>query len=91
MRRRQGHGRKCAFERAHGDRPQAITLIDDFALLGQTQYAANGAVRHRLDQVLGTPAAARRRAAAAVKYQHLDARLTRRVEQLNLSHLQGPP
>ncbi len=91
MRRRQGHGRECAFERAHGDRTQAIALIDDFALLGQTQYAANGAVRHGLDQVLRTPAAARRRAAAAVKYQDLDAGLARSFQQPGLRHLQGPP
>ena len=45
MRGGQRHGGEGALERTHRDRPQAVALIDDFALLGQSQDAANGAVR----------------------------------------------
>lgn len=90
MRGRQGHGSEGSLQSAHRDRPQAIALIDDFALLGQTQHAANGAVGHCLDQIFCAPAAARRGSAAAVKNQYLDARLARGLQQFGLGHLQGP-
>ena len=45
VRRRQRHRGEGALERAHRDRAQAVALIDDFALLGQAQHAANRAVR----------------------------------------------
>jgi hypothetical protein len=70
VRGRQRHGREGALERAHRNRPQAVALIDDLALLGQAQHAANRAAAP-LDQFLGAAAAARRRAAAAVEDRDL--------------------
>ena len=90
MRRRQRHGRKRALERTHGNRPQAVALSHDFALLGEAQYAANRTVGRRLHQKLGGTPTAGRRATAAMKDRERQPAIASGVEQLRLRHLQGP-
>ena len=86
----ESHCRKRPFQCAHGNGTQTVTLIDNLALLGQPQHSAHRAVGHGLDQVFGASSPACWGAAAAVKNQHLGSCDSRRLQELDLRHLQRP-